>query len=320
MADPILIFPRTIYSDVDPSVNDNTSRGYIDGNIWINQSSGKSFICTDSVNGGWVTILTSGGSGVGGDFTFGDGLNSDVEFNLGNGDFIVSSDNLFIDDESIAIKGNKLVYNSQRQDVATAKLIAQSETIEQDGELMYNHLRDEWQAGEYGNLNPIVTTKLDTRDPLPEDNWETGHYLGMTWINKVTRQKFTCVSCPLDDSPAVWVLALSTAPVTLNVQTSDHLILYNADDQKYSKISYNNFMEYVAGSLGGFMPAIPEYSWQLDTTGNISPSEEPEITKGLLRADAEDNVTPLESPQSDVDEYFELDVDDNVTPKTIPTI
>lgn len=318
MADPILIFPRVIYKDIDPTSADDVTMGYIDGNFWINKSTGKAFICVDSANGGWVTMLTSGGTGTGGDFAFGDGSDSNVNFDLGDGDLLISAENADLDvNGDLNLKGSDFTLNKDRQPVAVTNFIARDEDPMMDGILRYDHMKDEWQAGEHNNVNPIVTTKLETRDPAPEDNWDTGHYLGMTWINKVTRQKFTCVSCPQDGSLAVWVLALSQAPVTFNVTQSDFLILYNDLEGKYSKISYNNFMDFVADSMGGISPGIANYAWQEDSSDNLTPSIEADATIGLLRTDVNGDVMPLDAPNTDTDEYFELDGNDDVMPKEV---
>ena len=185
--------------------------------------------------------------------------------------------------------------------------------------ISWNPMINCWQAGNwdpdaetYNYLSPLVTCILGTRDPLPTDNFDSGHHIGQVWINLATQQKFTCFSCtPGED--AVWRLALTSAPTKSMVEYDDFLILYGSNDDTYMKISVNDFATYIEDAVGGFGTPTTGYGWLLDASDSITISEEDPITQGLFEADGSGDLQPITG--SDADVFFETDGNDDIQPK-----
>lgn len=55
------------YDTVDPTVNDDVTRGFRIGSRWINTASDEEFVCFDATTGAAVWTSTTGGSGSGDD-------------------------------------------------------------------------------------------------------------------------------------------------------------------------------------------------------------------------------------------------------------
>jgi hypothetical protein len=56
---------NNLTSSDDPTITDDDTLGYEQGSIWINQSSGSSFSCSDNTTGAAVWVPTGGGGGAG---------------------------------------------------------------------------------------------------------------------------------------------------------------------------------------------------------------------------------------------------------------
>ena len=308
MSDPILVFPRVIHRDFDPSPNNDVSEGYIEGNVWINSSTGKIFSCVDKQNGVWVEMVTiASDSG------------SDIIFDITPGRFIIDANNVKLNEfGNLDLTGEQLTLNTDATSPPTDMCyfnIFRGGGPEQNSSISWNEDANRWEAGVRPNLWPIVTAVLQTRDPR-ETDYEN-HFVGQTWVNLVTQQKFTCVS--RIGGIANWRLALTSAPTKSFVEDDDHVILYGSDDKTFTKLHWDRVIEWIRYELGlGISPAITEYGFQLDTLSNIMPSEEDPVTFGNLEVDGDDNLTPIAAPTIDTnDEYFEIDGDDNIMVKEI---
>ena len=321
MADPILMFPRVVIKHVDPTVSDDKTLGYIDGNVWINKETNTLFVCVDASTGTWITLLASGSIAGGGNFSFGDGSLSNVDFDLGDGEFKVNAGNIDITKAGeIHLKGGRLVFYSERE----GEPLDEEHTIvkvergeEPDAFIKWNEVSHSWVSGvtdpdpNEHYMFPIVTVVRKSRDPLPEDY--KGYYIGQTWINSVTEQKFTCVSRDNVNELSFWRLALTTAPTKFMVEYDDYIILYGHNDDTFMKISANDFASWIADVVGGLGTSTAGYAWILDAVDNITMSDEITIDNGLFEQDGNGDMQPIEG--SDADVFFELDTNDDVMPR-----
>lgn len=327
MIDPILRFPRVIHERRDPTTSDDRVEGIIEGNIWINIDTGRIFTCVNSELGTWVAFIVTGQAAAGGDFVFGDGsADLTAAFNLGlGGHFTVSADNIIIPDNGdLYLDGKTIVLNKDWENY-TGNVWVYAEDPLSPGDHKHGFIHWEpsmnaWRAGHYDfdndewkYLQPIVTCVIGTRDPEPSDNFTEGYHIGQTWLNVATQQKFTCMSCSDDGSPAVWRLALTSAPTKAMVEYDDYIILYGSVDDTYMKISVNDFALYIKDAVGGFGVPTSGYAWLLDGSDNITVSEEDPITQGVFEADGGGALQPITGSQADT--FFEFDVNDDVQPK-----
>lgn len=315
MADPILMFPRVVVRFVDPTSADDKTLGYIDGNIWVNKTTGTIFFCVDAESGQWVTLLASGSAVGGGNLSFGDGVDSNVNFDLGAGNFIVDAANIDItDDGTLHLKGGQIEFFYERigepgsGDFAIVKV---ERGNQKDAFIKWNEEKDAWTAGIEGKLFSISTVVALPRNPLPNDY--EGHFIGQTWINTVTQQKFTCVSRNTTNQTCSWRLALTTAPTKYMVEYDDYIILYGSSDDTFMKISVNDFASWIQDIVGGLGTAISGYAWILDAGDNVTFSDEDPITQGLFEADGSGDMQPVEG--TDTDMFFELDTNDDIMPQ-----
>jgi hypothetical protein len=326
MIDPILRFPRVIHERRDPNTADDRSVGIMEGNIWINIDTGRVYICVNSEFGTWVAFIVTGQTVAGADFGFGDGSTDlSASFNLGeNGIFTVYADNITINEEgNILTDGHHVLLNRDLVN-DNAELWAYAldpiENERKDGVLSWTPAMNCWRAGLYKNddnewsyLTSLVSCVFGYRDPIPDDNFSAGYHLGQVWINLVTQQKFTCMSCPDDGGPAVWRLALTSAPTKSMVEYDDYIILYGENDDTFMKISVNDFALYIQDVVGGFGTSSAGYGWILDANDNLTLSEEDPITQGVFEQDGAGDFQPVEGATSD--QFFEFDGDDNIQPK-----
>lgn len=304
MADPILVFPRVIVKEVDPTSNENASRGFIEGNVWINVYTGRIYTCIDKDNGIWVEMVSIA-SGAGGD----------INFDIAPRNFLVNAGNIKLDQNgNLDLTGENLTLNT---DAVTPPVdmcyfnIYRGGGTEQNASISWNENENRWESGIRPDLWPVVTAVLRTRNPGPTDY--DGYFVGQTWVNLVTQQKFTCVS--RSGGVASWRLALTSAPTKSVIESDDHVILYGANDDTYMKISWTTLVEWIRYQMGaGVSPAITGYGFQADDIANVMPSEEDPIDNGLFEADGNGDLMPLDSPNDDPsDTYLELDGDDNIT-------
>lgn len=319
MADPILMFPRVVLRYADPTSADDKTLGYIDGNIWVNKTTGTIFFCVDAETGSWVTLLASGSAAGGGNLSFGDGVDSNVNFDLGAGNFTVDAANIDITgDGTLHLKGGQIEFYYERtgEPLSGDYAIVKVERGDQkDAFIKWSEEQDAWLAGIDGpgvdKLFPISTVVTLPRNPEPEDY--EGHYIGQTWVNTVTQQKFTCMSRDTVAETCSWRLALTTAPTKYMVEYDDFLILYGASDDTFMKISVNDFASWIEDVVGGIGTSTSGYAWVLDASDNITFSDEDPITEGLFEEDGNGDMQPVSG--SDVDVFFELDANDNVMPR-----
>jgi hypothetical protein len=317
MADPILMFPRVVIKYVDPTSSDNKDLGYIDGNIWINKETSTIFLCINAIAGTWVTLLASGSAVGGGNLSFGDGVDSNVDFDLGEGNFTVNSSNFILtEDGNLHLKGGQIEFFYDRTgDPEEFSIVKVERGDEDDAAIKWNENLNAWLAGtsttEKSSLYPIMTVVTTSRDPLPEDY--AGHFIGQTWVNLVTQQKFTCMARDDLTETSSWRLALTTAPTKFMVEYDDYLILYGSTDETFMKVSVNDFASWIADVVGGLGATTAGYGWLLDATDGITLSEEDPIDNGLFETDGDGNMQPIEG--SDADVFFELDTNDDVMPR-----
>ena len=308
MTDPILVFPRVIIKDVDPTSANNMAQGFIEGNVWINRLTDKMYSCVDKENGVWVEMITIA-AGAGGD----------IDFNIAPGNFTVNAGNVKLDSYGdLDLTGEQITLNTDAVNPPTDMCyfnIYRGGGPDENASLSWNEDENRWEAGVRPNLWPIVTAVIETRDPLPTDY--DLHFVGQTWVNLVTQQKFTCVSRV--GGVAVWRLALTSAPTKFVVEDDDHVILYGADDETFMKMSWDKFIEWVKYGIGlDTQPIIPGYGFQQDQILNIMPSEEDPITNGILEADGNGDLMPRVTPDDDPsDTFFELDGNDDVMLKDV---
>ncbi len=305
MTDPILVFPRVIIKDSIPSFEDNDARGYIEGNIWVNNVTGKSYICVDRREGRWVEIVTSGtGSG--------------ISFDIAPENLLINAGNIRLNDTGfLDLTGEALHINVDATDPPTQSCYygvyrGENEPV---AKLRWNEDNNRWEAGFVGYNWPIVTSVIETRNPLPTDYEE--YFVGQTWINLVTQQKFTCVSRM--GGVATWRMMLTVAPTTYTVEPDDYIVFYGNDDGTFTKMHWDQFILWIKYSLDlADTPTIPEYGFQLDGVGNIMPSEEDPVTNGIFELDANGDLMPRVTPEDDPsDPYYELDGNDDVQLKII---
>ena len=306
MTDPILVFPRVIIRNMDPTSNDNVTTGFIEGNIWVNTDTNKTYMCVDKENGQWVEIVTIA-SGAGGDINFG----------IAPANFVIDANNVRLNQlGDLRLTGESIIINTDAENPPTDNCYfgINRGGVEPNAQIRWNENANRWESGvDGGHFWPIVTAVTETRDPLPTDF--DNHFVGQTWVNLVTQQKFTCVSKL--GGVATWRLALTAAPTKSIIEPDDHIILYGADDETFMKMSWDKFTEWMLYSLGlGLSPTIPGYGFQSDEIGNLMTSEEDPITNGLLEADGDGNLMPMSTPNDDPsDTYFELDGNDDVQVK-----
>ena len=321
MADlSVLNFPRVLVETSDPTPAQNKHEGFVEGTIWVNKTTGKIFTLINRDTGTWVILLSMDPSA--GGMTFGDGSNQDAHFDLGDGNFIVDANNFELfatgnprfSGTNIAVNKNYSGTNPPDAGLVVLR-----------GDLDTSHMRwDEgskrWQAGSY-NSNPaldryfplVVTVDRFSRDPLPTDNYDAGYFIGQQWINTATGKTFVCSEC-LVGLDAIWREVLTdAAPTTTQVQSSDSFILYNTYTKRYSEIVWSDFVQFIIDAVGGTGPSTIGYGWVTDASGDIAPSSEDPIANGLFEDDGTGDLTPLVSPSSDPDVFFELDGNDDLT-------
>ncbi len=305
MTDPILVFPRVVIKDTDPSVADNVHEGFIEGNIWMNTITNKAFICIDRQNGQWVEIVTSGaGSG--------------INFDIAPENLLINAGNIRLDESgNLDLTGESLTINvdatSPPEDLCFFNIYRGPN--DHMASFRWNEYTNCWEAGTRGgNLYPLVTTVTETRNPLPTDY--EGHFLGQTWLNLVTQQKFTCVSRL--GGVSTWRLMLTVAPTKYMIEPDDYVIFYGDNDNTFTKMSWDQFLLWIKYGLGlTTTPTIPGYGFQADEVGNFMPSEEDPVTTGIMELDGSDDLMPRATPEDDpTDPYFELDGSDDVQLKS----
>jgi len=318
----VINFPRVVVELSDPTPSQNKNEGFIEGTIWVNKATGKIFTLTDRDIGRWVILLSS--DLFAGGIAFGDGSDQDAIFDLGSGNFTVNANNFVLDPEGYPqFSGSSLTLNKEYTsgiDPPSAELKISRGDLD-DSSLKWDESLNTWLLGTVNpspSLNrmfPIVNTAKFSRDPLPTDNWDAGFFTGEHWINTATGKSFVCSQCP--ESPgvdAIWREILTDAsPITGQVQASDYFILYNPITRRYSEISWDNFVQFIIDSVGGIGPSTIGYGWVADAGGDIAPSEEDPIINGLFEDDGNGDLTPLASPSSDPDVFFELDGNDDLT-------
>ena len=303
MADPILVFPRVIIKKVDPTPADDVTQGFIEGNVWINTTTGKVYTCINRESGLWVEMVSIAADSGG-----------DISFNIAPGNFTVNAGNVRLDQSGdLKLTGENLTINIDAEDPPTDQCyfnIYRGGGSEENASIRWNETANRWESGVRPSLWPVVTAVMQTRDPLPTDY--DNYFVGQTWINLVTQQKFTCVSKLGGQS--TWRLALTSAPTKSVIESDDYIILYGDNDRTFNKIHWDTFVQWIRYSLGlGLEPVTPEYGWQTDEIANIMPSEEDPITNGLLEADGNGDLIPTDSPFNDPsDAYFELDGNDDI--------
>jgi hypothetical protein len=322
MAEPILQFPRVITRDVDPQISDDSSKGFITGNIWVNQSTGAVFMCVYGALGKWVTVVTSGGTGVGGNVVLGDGVDSDVTIDSGDGCFRVDANNIELTCEAnIKLAGDHIEFDEPNG------WLQISRAEEPDQYLGWMEAQKFWGAGFQGigdpssplgikEFWPLITAVVKNRNPTENDY--SFHYVGQVWLNYATHQKFTCVSTNHTTQKAIWRLALSSAPTKFQVESDDFIILYGQDDDTFTKIHITNFLSYLANVISGIeAPPSPfsEYGWVSDISDDVMPSDEIYVSIGMFELDAEGDLMPLLDPETaSVDYYYDLDGNGDIQP------
>jgi len=317
----VISFPRVVVELSDPTPAQNKDEGYVEGTIWVNKNTSTIFTLVDRNIGKWVTVLSTDPLG-GGGMTFGDGSDQDTHFDLGSGDFTVDADNFSLDTVgNVEIGGSSLIFN---KDNTTGSPFIPGAKIEVPrGDLANAYLdwyepKHQWRAGfheepDQRRLYPIVNCVESSRDPLPSDNFADNYYRGQLWLNLPSNRLFMCTHCP-DVGDAVWREILTdAAPETDRVVDASSFILYNNDDRRYSEISWNNMIQFVIDAVGGFGPATIGFGWQVDANENVAPSNEDPIDNGLFEDDGNGDLTPLVSPETDADVFFELDGNDDIT-------
>lgn len=330
MIDPILRFPRVIHERRDPTTDDDRSEGIIEGNIWINIDTGRVYICVNSELGTWVAFIVTGQAVAGADFSFGDGsVDLTADFNLGqDGTFQISAGNVILSEiGDFEIAGSRIVANRDLSNEGvtfwskgTDQINYESDVL-RDGVISWNPTSNAWfasnvnstgEGGSFDYVAPIGVTVIAYRDPVPEDDFDHGYFLSQMWLNVVTQQKFTCMSC-MPSEPAVWRLALTSAPTKSMVEYDDYIILYGSDDDSFMKISVNDFALYIQDAVGGFGTSTAGYAWLLDGSDNITISEEDPITQGIFEEDGSGALQPITGAEADV--FFEFDLNDDIQPK-----
>lgn len=307
MTDPILVFPRVVIRDLDPTSGDNVSTGFVEGNVWVNRVTQKIYTCTDRTNGVWVEMVTISSSAGG-----------DINFDIAPANFLVNAGNITLRETGdLRLTGESISINVDALDPPTDNCyfgIYRGE-VEPRAQLRWNENANRWECGVYQNLWPIVTAVTMTRNPLPTDYDD--HFVGQTWINLVTQQKYTCVSRV--GGVATWRLALTSAPTKSIIEPDDHIILYGSDDDTYTKIHWDTFLEWVKYGIGlDSMPQLADYGFQQDALSNIMPSEEASILSGYFEEDGDGNLTPRNAPFTDPsDPFFELDGNDDIVLKDL---
>jgi hypothetical protein len=299
------VFPRVIVRQEDPTSADNLTKGFIEGNIWINTDTDKMYICIDKLNGVWVEMVTIA-AGAGGD----------INFDIAPGKFLINAGNVTLNDiGNLDLTGEELTINADATSPPTdvCHFNIYRGPGDQMASIRWNEWENRWEAGVRTMLSPVVTAVIETRDPQETDF--DNYFVGQTWINLVTQQKFTCVSKM--GGVATWRLALTSAPTKYVIEPDDYIILYGSDDSTFMKISWNQMMDWIKYGLGlELAPVIPNYGFQGDQLGNIMPSEEDPITNGLFADDGNGDLTPLETPNDDPsDTFYELDANDDIMVK-----
>lgn len=314
MGDPILMFPRVVIRFNDPTSSDNKDEGFIDGNIWINKLTSTIFLCVNAMNGTWVTLLASGSAVGGGNLSFGDGTNSNIDFNLGSGHFILDSDNIDVDEDgTLHLKGGQIEFYYERigdPDASEFAIVKVERGDQPDAYIKWNEQLDAWMSGIEDKMYPIATVVTETRNPLDSDY--EGYFIGQTWVNLVTQQKFTCMSLDSTTQTAKWRLALTTAPTKYMVEYDDYLVLYGSTDNTFMKISVDNFASWIQDKIGGLGTPTAGYGWVLDASDNIAVSDVEPITTGLFEEDGNGDLQPSTTTSGDL--YFELDANSDITP------
>jgi len=315
----VISFPRVVVELSDPTPAQNKSEGFVEGTIWVNKTTGRIFTLIDRDTGKWVIVLSS--DLLAGGIVFGDGSDQAAHFDLGDGNFTVDANNFVLnaignasfDGGTITVNKNNISgvpdpygqLRVRRGDLASAYL-------------KWDEPAGHWLSGTWidggSKLFPIVNTvSTESRDPLPSDNRDAGHFIGQQWINRATDKTFVCTEC----SPGVdakWREVLTdAAPITDQVQSSDQFILYNPVTKRYSEIAWSDFVQFINDAVGGVGPSTIGYGWVTDASGNVAPSEEDPIINGLFEDDGSGDLTPLASPSSDPDVFFELDGNDDLT-------
>lgn len=328
MADlSVLNFPRVLVETSDPSPAQNKHEGFVEGTIWVNKTTGKIFTLINRDTGTWVILLSMDPSA--GGMTFGDGSNQDAHFDLGDGNFIVDANNFKLaEDGEPEFSGNKIILN---KNYITGTNPPDGDLAVMRGDLDSAHMKwqggiNAWLGGTWNvnsvlsRLFPLVNTvNAFSRDPLPTDNCDAGYFIGQQWVNMATGKTFVCSQCPVEFGlDATWREVLTdAAPTTTQVQSSDFFILYNSSTKRYSEIVWSDFVQFIIDAVGGTGPSTIGYGWVTDASGDIAPSSEDPIANGLFEDDGTGDLTPLVSPSSDPDVFFELDGNDDLTLQSV---
>lgn len=378
MADARIVFPKVHFAEVNPESTDNTSAGYISGNLWINTLGKKVFMCVDPDAGEWQAVVLSSGSGgleiddngnvrISGDITvglngpilrnesgilvlrapeddaygtlkvenlevlslanlsaqtaeFGDNiiyLNSDVEETAEPVDdigFLMNRGSQtpvqLIWSESA--KRFKAGYEGSTYSIVTEGDIAPNAAQLKSGTDTIHHTGTSslWEMNISGQSHPIVSVVRKNRNPKITD--VNGFFVGQTWINTVNNQKFTCITNNGVESR--WY------PVTFNgladalaLLDSSLLIIYNAEDDEYTRVTLGRLTEFIHYRILGYGETPAASALQEDPVGNLVPAEA--VTGGLTELDASGNFMPIDDGSVVVDDYLEVDADNDLTIK-----
>lgn len=315
----VISFPRVIVELSDPTPAQNKDEGYVEGTIWVNKTTSKIFTLVNRDTGKWVIVLSA--DLLAGGMTFGDGSGQDAHFDLGDGNFTVDANNFKLDAIGMAeFAGNKLTLNKNYEGSTPPDgQITVNRGDLDDSHLKWNEDARAWYAGtwnptpEDNRFFPFAGTATFGRDPLPSDNRAEGYIVGQHWINWATNKTFICSRAHIGEDAAWREVLTDAAPVTSQVSPTDSFILYNNSTHRYSEIAWSDFVQFITDAVGGVGPSTIGYGWVTDASGNVAPSEEGTIQNGLFEDDGNGDLTPLVSPSTDPDVFFELDGNDDLT-------
>ena len=382
MAGARIVFPKVHFAEVNPESTDNTSAGFINGNLWMNTAAEKLFLCVNADNGIWQAIVLSSGSG---------GITIDDDGNVRvSGDITVGENGPILRNESGVLVlrspddteyGTLKVENLEVLSVANltadtaefgdniiylnADLEETAEPVDDVGfevnrglqtpvQLIWSETSQRFEAGEKGNTAPVVTdadiaanaAQLKTEDGLStiaysdeEQIWKMdlsgqthplvsvvratrnpkttdvdGFFVGQTWINTVNDQKFTCIRH--DGSTSHWYpVTFNGLPEALALTDDSLLIVYDTFNDEYSRITLGRLTEYIHYRILGYGETPASSGLQEDPVGNLVPAEA--VTGGLTEVDAFGNFMPIDDSSTVVDDYLEVDIDNDLTIKEV---